>query len=352
MGQSRNHVTTRGSVFRHKHYSVRVDEVLPRSAPTLWFAGLTTLDVIHRGVAPAHRNQKVTASWQGVSAGGPAANAAVVAATLGAKVNLFTALGTSPAAAIARADLEQHGVQIIDFADDDFEFPVSAILVDEATSERSVVSLDGGRWNPDLKSVVEEWPDAILFDGHHPNLARAMLERLDRHSAASRATTQNAEPRKPLVILDGGRWKPIFAELIPKATVAALSSDFRVPPADPASASCALVRDDVLALGAEAVVVTHGPDPVEWAVKDRGFETLLGNSSTTGVATSNPLTSGKIPVPQVEALDTLGAGDAFHGALTYYLPCQDDLPSAVANANQVAATKVQHLGNRNWLKFI
>jgi sugar/nucleoside kinase (ribokinase family) len=341
IGLSRNHVTARDSVFRHKHYSVRVDAVLPRSAPTLWFVGLTTLDVIHRGVAPAHRNQKVTASWQGVSAGGPAANAAVVAATLGANAYLFTALGSSPAAAIARADLEQHAVQVIDYADDDFEFPVSAILVDEATSERSVVSLDGGLWNPDLNFSVEErlrpilgpiepsWPDAILFDGHHPNLARAMLERLDRHSAArSTATarsinsaTQDAEPRKPMVILDGGRWKPIFAELIPSATVAALSSDFKVPDGK-----------SVLELGAQAVVVTNGPSPVQW-------ETSTGKS-------------GSVPVPQVQALDTLGAGDAFHGALTYYLACQDDLPSAVAKANQVAATKVQYLGNRDWLKFI
>jgi len=81
-------------------------------------------------------------------------------------------------------------------------------------------------------------------------------------------------------------------------------------------------------MGAKAVVVTHGPHPVEWATSD-------------GI--------GSVPVPQVDALDTLGAGDAFHGALTYYLAMGDPLEVAIAKANQVAAIKVQYLGNRDWL---
>jgi len=200
------------------------DNSLAQGQPILWFVGLTTLDVIHRGAAPQHRNQKVTAAWQGICAGGPAANAAVVAASLGADVTLFTALGVSPAAQIARADLESHGVRIVDYADGGFELGVSAILVDEATSERSVVSLDGGLHDVaapadfDL-SAYGALPDAVLIDGHHPNLAREFSD----------AITEIPKPGKPLVVLDGGRWKPIFSELIPDADVAALSSEFQIP---------------------------------------------------------------------------------------------------------------------------
>jgi len=290
--------------------------------PTLWFVGLTTLDVIHRGAAPAHRDQKVTANWQGVSAGGPAANAAVVAATLGAKVVLFTALGNHPAAAVARMDLMGHGVQVVDVADAAFQFPVSAILVDERTSQRSVVSLDGSGWAapgllpPDLSPPADALvPAAVLFDGHHPHLARQVA-----------AWIPHLTPR-PKVILDGGRWRDIFAELIPMADVAALSQDFQVPAPlaqGTPSATC-------LALGAKAVVITHGPATVEWATAAE---------------------FGTVPVPAVQALDTLGAGDAFHGALTYYLAKGAPLPEAIAQANRVAATKVQHLGNRNWLSLI
>lgn len=340
-----------GGAF-HVPYCGRVQAVLPGSPPTklnptIWFVGLTTLDVIHRGVAPQHRNQKVTATWQGVSAGGPAANAAVVAAALGAHAVLFTALGSSPAAAIARADLEAHGVTVVDLADAAFQLAVSAILVDEATSERSVVSLDGGAHPvpmPQSLQLPEPKPVALLLDGHHPNLAHYVANQLSNEVK---------------IVLDGGRWKPIFAELIPMSDVAALSSEFHIPSGDSAlpdgpqndevfgvagaagekaeviDGALALGADGVvdaaLALGAKAVVVTRGAEPVEW--NDGQLE-------------------GRIIVPPVHAKDTLGAGDAFHGALTYYLAAGQDLPTAIGQANQVAATKVQHLGNRDWLQFI
>lgn len=255
-----------------------------------------------------------------------------------ARVHLLTALGGSPAALVARADLENQGVGIVDFADDDFQFPVSAILVDEVTSERSVVSLDGGRWNPDFGArshlvsnvAAEGWPDAIMFDGHHPKIAAQAIEFLSGSYGVKNAGTDEshnsairsgASSQAPLVVLDGGRWRPIFAELIPIADVAAISVDFSTPDGR-----------SVLGLGGKTMVVTNGPDPVYW-------ETSTGER-------------GQVNVPKVHARDTLGAGDAFHGALTYHLARLVDLPSAVAKANQVAATKVQYLGTRDWLKKI
>ena len=61
---------------------------------------------------------------------------------------------------------------------------------------------------------------------------------------------------------------------------------------------------------------------------------------------------GAVDVPRVTAVDTLGAGDAWHGALTYYLAIGQPLPTAIAQANDVAAQKVQYLGNREWLKHL
>jgi len=316
--------------------------------PTLWFVGLTTLDVIHRGVAPQHRNQKVTATWQQVCAGGPAANAAVVAATLGATAILITALGENQPAKIAREDLARHSVQVIDVADQDFQFAVSAILVDEKTSERSVVSLDGGKWKPQhnfadaLASVLEKWgvPRAVMFDGHHPVLARQVAKLI--------AT----QPERSLVILDGGRWREIFSELIPIADVAALSHDFTVPNQE------APVAEAVLEMGANAVVITNGSAPVEWICNPKENSKSVEYLRSGGIERRTELDEvttcdqGKIPVPQVTALDTLGAGDAFHGALTYWLANGDELSAAITKANQVAATKVQHLGNRDWLEKI
>ncbi|ACZ29417.1 PfkB domain protein [Xylanimonas cellulosilytica DSM 15894] len=286
-----------------------------------WFAGLTTLDVVHRAPAPPTRNGKVTATRQDVAAGGPAANAAVTAAALGVRAILVTALGQGPVAAAARADLEAHGVEILDTAAPDFPLAVSAVLVDERTGERSVVSADGALATappPATESLhALPHPDAVLLDGHHPQIARAVL-----------TFVQAANPR-PHLLLDAGRWRPIFAELLPHADIAALSDDFRVPDAPDTGAGVSDTAAAVLATGASAVVVTHGPAPVEWHTADGG--------------------SGTVPVPATDARDTLGAGDAFHGALTAAVATGEALPGAIIRASAVASTRVAVVGPRAWL---
>ena len=66
------------------------------------------------------------------------------------------------------------------------------------------------------------------------------------------------------------------------------------------------------AVGAPSVVVTHGAGPVHWF-------------------TTNPPAHGEIPVPPVPAVDTAGAGDAFHGALAIGLARWRGRGSGAAN---------------------
>ncbi|QAY69874.1 PfkB family carbohydrate kinase [Xylanimonas protaetiae] len=429
-----------------------------------WFAGLTTLDVVHRAVVPPTRNEKVTATRQDVAAGGPAANAAVTAAALGARAVLVTALGQGPVAAAARADLEAHGVEILDTAAPGFALAVSAVLVDDATGDRSVVSPDGALAvapapTPDALAALPR-PDAVLLDGHHPSIARAVL---------AHVTTT---PPRPRVVLDAGRWRPVFEDLVPQADVAALSADFRIP-----THSDTRVAEAALAMGATAVVITHGPRPIEWHTRHhatthhqeapdpqtdttdtterpstppdaadgterrnapadatetterrdrrrtRGpispeVERPLGRVNGTARTTSVPPrtqptlapgdaalrtqpalapgdaalrtqpalapgdvalrtqpalapgdvalrtqpalapdeakdeTTGYVTVPPVQARDTLGAGDAFHGALTVALAEGEDLPAATARAARVASTRVTQVGPRAWLGLV
>ncbi|WP_129785712.1 PfkB family carbohydrate kinase [Promicromonospora panici] len=275
---------------------------------TCWFAGLTTLDVIHRSAVRPGPNQKITAIRQDVSAGGPAANAAVTAATLGARALLISAMGSGPVGAAARGDLMRHGVEIHDAAEQrEIPLAVSAVLVDDATGDRSVVSPDAtlaGRFDvtaPDLDALPR--PDAVLLDGHHPDLARSVL-----------AYARTLDPR-PLIVLDAGRWRPVFADLLGAADVTARSADFRAP-------------DDVAR--SRATVATHGPEPVTWCDED-------GRRGSTDV-------------PDVEVRDTLGAGDAFHGALVVALARGADLEAAVEEAVRVASVRVQHIGPRTWLE--
>ena len=289
-------------------------------AENAWFIGLTTLDVVHRAEAPPSANEKITATRQDVAAGGPAANAAVVARALGIGAHLVSALRGSAVAGAARADLEMAGVQVVDVAPE-HQLAVSAILVDGRTGARAVTSPDAGGTDPsppDFSALPD--PAVVLIDGHYPHLALA----------AARV----ARERGALVVLDAGRWRPVFAELIGLADLVAASADFTLP--DGARGPGALV-----AAGAGAGVVTDGARPVRYVV---GAD------------------EGQVAVPAVPVADTLGAGDAFHGGLVTRLARQrlrdgapgeplpvDALHDALQYAVGVASHRVQHVGPRSYL---
>ncbi|MGN7778707.1 PfkB family carbohydrate kinase [Mycolicibacterium sp. 22603] len=287
---------------------------LAERAPTGVFVGLATLDVIHRIVAPPAINEKITARDQFVAAGGPAANAAVTFAALGGHAVLVTALGADPVADLVRADLTAHGVGLVDSAEGAHRpVPISAVSVLESTGERSVVSLDAVRSDvtapEDLGDLIAD-ADVVLVDGHHPHLAMA---------AAAHATA-----RGTALVADAGRWKPVMADLIPHVTDMVCSNDFRVPGTETSESTATALRRH----GVHTVVTTHGGDPIRWWSAGR---------------------SGSVAVPAVTAVDTLGAGDAFHGAYAYYRAGSGDLEQHLDNAARVAALRCSIVGPRTWL---
>lgn len=304
-------------------------------------AGLVTVDLVYRVDRIPGVDEKAQATGVEIAAGGPAANAAVTAAALGARVTLVTAVGTHPLGELIRADLTAHSVRLIDAAaDSPAPPPVSAITVLESTGQRTIVSRNAG----DARVRVPDGglPDAdlTLVDGHHPALA----------VAAARGSRR--------LLVDAGTWRPVFAEILPAAEVVACSAAFRHPaqsaPTDEALAA---------AIPARHVIVTHGPDPVRWFSAGESGELSAGES-------------GEVPVPAVKAVDTAGAGDAFHGALAVALASDPrlaashagplptglsrpatksdkyDLSDAIAFAIRVAGVRVVHRGPRAWLEAL
>jgi sugar/nucleoside kinase (ribokinase family) len=161
----------------------------------------------------------------------------------------------------------------------------------------------------DLADLVGD-ADVVFVDGHHPLIARAAV----RHAAA-RATT---------VVVDAGRWKPVMRDIATHATDMVCSSDFRMPGADdPESTSAALVRS-----GVRTVVTTYGGDPVEWWSDGE---------------------SGSVPVQPVVVVDTLGAGDAFHGAYAYFSTQIGNVAERIDRSARVAALRCSVVGPRAWL---
>jgi len=265
-------------------------------------AGLATVDLVYRVDRIPSVDEKAQARSVEVAAGGPAANAAVTAAALGAEVTLVSAVGAHPLGDLIRDDLARHRVRLVDAAPGSpAPPPVSSITVLEATGERTIVSRNAGDAAAGVPPGLDlAAADVVLVDGHHPALAVA---------AARAART---------LVVDAGHWRPVFAEILPRADVVACSAAFRPP------------RPGLLE-EVPHLAVTDGPRPVRWRSGDR---------------------SGEVPVPPVAAVDTSGAGDVFHGALAVAIardPDITDFADALRYAVRVAGLRVTHHGPRSWL---
>lgn len=275
------------------------------------FTGLATLDLVHTLQQPLGPNEKAVALRQDIAAGGPAANAAVTFAALGGQAVLITALGAHPLARFAAAELTSRAVRVIDAAPEATDAPaVSAVRVVAETGERSVSSVNAAFVQASPPVEVAELAgtaEVVLVDGHHPRLALA----------AARAARAAHVP----VLLDAGSWKPVLTELLPLVAAAICSAQF----------AAVSTVDAVHAAGVRWVAVTRGADPIEWSTGE---------------------SSGVIDVPQVPARDTLGAGDAFHGAAAFGLADGASWPDALRFAAEVASLRVQHPGPRAWLTEI
>jgi sugar/nucleoside kinase (ribokinase family) len=275
--------------------------------------GLATVDLVQREEKIPRIDEKAQAESVEIAAGGPATNAAVTAAALGAEVLLVTAVGSHPLGGLVRADLEAHGVVLLDAAPYATEPPaLSAVTVQSNTGQRTVVSHTAGDMHVSVPAAFGRLvasADVVLVDGHHPALALAA-----------------ARSGRPLVV-DAGTWHPALAQILPHATVVTCSSSFRVPGANSQNAMAASIR----AAGVHRVALTNGADPVRWWADGD---------------------SGKVSVPKAAAIDTTGAGDAFHGAVAVAVGRDTrvpDFPLVLQYAIEVAGVRVRHPGPRSWL---
>jgi sugar/nucleoside kinase (ribokinase family) len=127
------------------------------------------------------------------------------------------------------------------------------------------------------------------------------------------------------VVLDGGSWKDGADDLLKSVNVAVCSADF-IPP------GC-LGEDDVLQYlndcGVAHVAITRGAEPIRYV-----------SGSVCGI----------VPVPPIEPVDTMGAGDIFHGAFCFYFSTGHGFVEALGEAAKIAAESCRFHGTREWMK--
>lgn len=278
------------------------------------FLGLATADTVYYVPHHLRPNEKIKAERQMAFAGGPAANASVAFAAFGNQATLITGLGHHPLASVAKQDLADHQVVLVDCTDQPRRPPVlSAIMVDLTSGERSLVYS-----NTDLRKLrhdsihesILEYTDILLLDGYY--LPQALqLARL-------------AKPLRIPVVLDGGSWKEGLDELLPLVDYAICSNNFFPP-------GCT-TKDEVIGFleraGVPNIAVTRNGEPI--------------------IAHSRGETS-EVSVMTVKPVDTLGAGDILHGAFCHYILERDFLQS-LERAGEVASLSCTSLGTRAWIE--
>lgn len=269
--------------------------------PVVVCVGLTTLDLVQEVEQLPVPNTKVTSDAMWYDAGGPAANAARVAAALGCEVRLVTALGASHFARVARDRLA--GITVVDIARPEHLFPLSSVVL-TGDGGRTVISHNAASLaGADLPSTeVLDGADVVLHDGHLLDASLAL-----------------AGMPAPIHVLDGGSWKPGLKALLSRLDIAVVSADFALPGHSPDQALA-----DLAGYGIPRLARTRGSEPVDVWVD--------GQVPTT------------IAVPKVDAVDTMGAGDVLHGALAAFLAQGSDFTSSMKRAVDVASRSVTGRG--------
>ena len=274
------------------------------------FVGLTTVDIVYSIEGPPRQNTKNVVSEVGIFAGGPAANAAVTFAALGGRALLTTAIGKHPLGAIALRDLQDHGVDVIDLIPQFDGLPsLSSVIVSIPGGDRTVVSTAGNAlpelpFEPD--ALAGEPAEVMMVDGHLPRLS----------SAAARQAKQVGIP----VVLDAGTWKDELGRCLPATDYAICGEEFSPPGCE----SAAEIFDYLADMGVSHSAIT------------RGERSIL-------------IPGGKVAVDPIGAVDTLGAGDIFHGAFCYSLAAGEAFEQALRSAASVARLSCESFGTRAWI---
>jgi sugar/nucleoside kinase (ribokinase family) len=279
-------------------------------------AGLVASDFLARVAFPVPRDEKVLVSGFARQGGGPAANAAVALARLGARSAFVgavgdDALGRSQIDDLAREGVEVSGIAVVDGT----QSFVSFILVDAADGARTIFSAPEGRplLRADARLPVGA-PDLLLLDGWT--------------GAAGPVLAGEALRRGTPVLLDAGRRSAEVEALLPEVEVAVVSTAF-------AGAVAGGDRPE------EAVRWLLGRGPRLAAV-------TCGPAGVVAGAAGSPETFRIEAVP-VKTADSTGAGDAFHGGCAWALARGETWERSLRIGAAVAALKCRKLGAREGL---
>ncbi len=276
------------------------------------FVGLTTIDIIYPLTEFPAENEKARAEEVVIDVGGPAMNAAFTFTALGGKATLVTWIGRHTLKSYMWDKLLAYGISTIDLNPYQEREPViSSVILNTNNGSRTIYTglVDMGINVLDPGLDLSQF-DIICVDGFFGNYAHQLL-----------AQNQGMIP----VVFDGGSYKSITDTLLPLVTYPIFSKVFQPP-------------------GNHRLQTYLSQWDHELFAVTRGHQNILFHEN--GI-------EGEIKVPKVEAIDSLAAGDIFHGAFCkYILENQGNFCESLREAATVASLSCAHIGPRQWADFL
>lgn len=257
-------------------------------------------------------DSKVELSEFSMQGGGPVATAMVTLATLGANASFIGKISNDDFGMFIRHGLREAGVDTSGLVIvRDLVSPISFIAVERKSAKRTVFWTRG--------NVPELAPDEVdfsLIDG-------AKVLHVDGiQMVAQVAAARYAKEKGVHVVYDAGSPRQGMDELIALTDTLIASERFA---AELGSGALAESLKKLSAMGPKTVVITIGEDG---SVGMENGDTYI------------------VPAHQVEAVDTTGAGDVYHGAYIFGLLNGFGLRERMGFASTAAALKCRSLGGR------
>lgn len=272
-----------------------------RAHPEVVVVGSVNMDLVVRVERHPRPGETLLGSDYATHPGGKGANQAVAAARLGAAVGFVGRVGNDAFGERLREALEGDGVDTAALGRSARPSGVAFIQVD-AAGQNSIVVASGA--NHDVSVADLDAPAALRAVGG----AAVMLLQLEVPLPVTLAAAAAGRRAGAAVVLNLAPAQRLSAEALADVTLLLVNEhEAAIQLGAEAEGKTPLQWATLLCRYAPTVVVTLGADGAVWAEREQAE------------APGSPANAGHVPAFDVTPVDTTGAGDAFAGALGYYL---------------------------------
>ena len=284
--------------------------VLPLLELDVLCIGHASYDLVFSLAVHPQADEKTVADGLLACGGGPAANAAVMVSKLGLRAGFCGYLGQDVYGDSHLLELSDQQVDASLVVRGLNPTPLSAVLV-KPDGKRALINYKGATCALPADSVDFSRAQAkvVLFDGHEAPISLTLLQTLQGGNVPT--------------LLDAGSWHDGTRLLMDKVDYLVCSEKFATQFSGDAQSAL-----QELAAFSPAVVITLGERGLIWR---RGQD------------------SGVLAAPPLTAIDTTGAGDAFHGAFAAGLAINLSWPDLLAYASAAGGLCCTQLGARTGL---